>query len=555
VTDDLDALASAYDDYDQRVFPTFAHIQGEYRFADRFEDVSRAAEVRDIDEARDFARRAEAIPEAGLGAQDLITREMLIWDATARADLAAARLAEFGADPINGPQSMLPVAIPNLTLPSADVAEAMIGKYHGIATMYRDLADRHREGLGHGRTPATFAVSGTVEQLDAWLAGSPADDPLLDVAEPMGLADPDGWRAHLARIVDDEIRPAMAIYRDALRDEVLPHARPDERCGLSWLSDGAEAYASTIRFYTTVSMSPQAIHDVGLRQIESLAEEYRTLGPEAVGSGDLDTIFERMRSDPALHHTSGAEIVAASKTALAKATAAMGDWFGIVPKAGCEVEEVQTGGQAFYFAPAKDGSRGGVFFVNTADPSGWGRFDIESMAYHEGVPGHHLQLAISSELDGIPNFRKRAFVAAYDEGWGLYAERLADEMGLYSTPLDRMGMLSNDSLRACRLVVDTGLHAFGWSRRRAIDYMLEHSPMSEGHITAEVDRYAVVPGQALAYMLGRLEIQRIRAAAETALGDRFDIRTFHDAVLGAGPMPLPMLDRHVGDWIAATAAG
>jgi uncharacterized protein (DUF885 family) len=261
-----------------------------------------------------------------------------------------------------------------------------------------------------------------------------------------------------------------------------------------------------------------------------------------------------MRSDPALRHTDGGEIVAASKVAMAKATAAMGDWFGILPKAGCEVEEVSSGGQAFYFAPAKDGSRGGVFFVNTADPSGWGRFDIESLAYHEGIPGHHLQLAISSELEDIPNFRKRAFVAAYDEGWGLYTERLADEMGLYSTPVDRMGMLSNDSLRACRLVVDTGMHAFGWSRRRAIDYMLENSPMSESHITEEVDRYAVVPGQALAYMLGRLEIQRIRAAAEAELGDRFDIKAFHDTVLASGPMPLPMLDRHVRDWVDASVA-
>ena len=170
--------------------------------------------------------------------------------------------------------------------------------------------------------------------------------------------------------------------------------------------------------------------------------------------------------------------------------------------------------------------------MNTSDPTGWARYEIESTSYHEGIPGHHLQLAIAAELESVPEFRKRAFIAAYGEGWGLYTERLADEMGLYSSPLDRMGMLSADSMRACRLVVDTGMHALGWSRRQAIDYMLANSPMREGHVTAEIDRYAVTPGQALAYMIGRLEIQRIRREAEAALGDRFRIKEFHDTVLG-----------------------
>jgi uncharacterized protein (DUF885 family) len=231
----------------------------------------------------------------------------------------------------------------------------------------------------------------------------------------------------------------------------------------------------------------------------------------------------------------------------------MADWFGILPKADCDVEATESGAVAYYFPPAKDGSRGGVFFMNTSDPTAWGRYQIEATAYHEGIPGHHLQLAISGELHDVPEFRKRAFIAAYGEGWGLYTERLADEMGLYSSPLDRMGMLSADSLRACRLVVDTGMHAFGWSRQRAIDYMLENSPMRDSQVIPEIDRYAVFPGQALAYMIGRLEILRMRAEAKEALGDRFDIKGFHDTVLGSGLMPLPILDRLVKDWVAATA--
>jgi uncharacterized protein (DUF885 family) len=231
----------------------------------------------------------------------------------------------------------------------------------------------------------------------------------------------------------------------------------------------------------------------------------------------------------------------------------MGDWFGILPRADCDVEATNNGALAYYFPPPQDGSRGAVFFMNTGVPSDWGRYQIEATAYHEGIPGHHLQIAIASELEGIPEFRKRAFLAAYGEGWGLYTERLADEMGLYSTPMDRVGMLCADSMRACRLVVDTGMHALGWSRQQAIDYMVANSPMREGQVRAEIDRYVTSPGQALAYMIGRLEIQRIRAEAEAALGDRFDIRAFHDTVVGSGCMPLPTLERHVRDWVTASA--
>lgn len=239
---------------------------------------------------------------------------------------------------------------------------------------------------------------------------------------------------------------------------------------------------------------------------------------------------------------------------MTKARAATVDWFGLVPKADCHVEEVKTGAGAYYFPPAKDGTRGGTVFWNTADPTGWGRFEIEAVAYHEGIPGHHLQMAIAAELEGIPEFRRQMNLAAYIEGWGLYAERLADETGLYSTPLDRLGMLSDDSLRACRLVVDTGMHALGWSRHQAIEYMVRNSPISEGQLAAEIDRYIASLGQALAYMLGRLEILRMRTDARARLGDRFDIKAFHDTVLGSGALPLRLLDRVVSSWADEVAA-
>jgi uncharacterized protein (DUF885 family) len=553
VTDDVARLASEYQDFRQRISPILAHLQGDYRFADRAEDVSRAAEDAEIAESRAFADRAEAIAEHALAGQDRLTRELIAWDAGARADLAEARLAEITVNPFWGPQAELPVMLPKLGLPTAEVADAMPPKLRGIGRLFRDLGERHREGRARGRLPARVLVEQTIAQLDAWLARPVNEDPLLVTPSP-AVADPEHWTAGLRAVIESDVRPTLTAYRDILRDELLTAARPDDQVGLRWIPGGDDAYARAICFYTTLSKSPAEIHEIGLAQVARLADEYRDIGSVVMGTTDLERILEGLRSDPALHHTNGPDIVEASEAALAKARAAMGDWFGIVPRADCHAEEVTTGGSAFYLAPAKDGTRGGVVFWNTADPTGWGRFAIEATSYHEGVPGHHLQGAIAAELEGIPEFRRQMFLPAYGEGWGLYAERLADEMGLYSTPLDRLGMLATDSLRACRLVVDTGLHALGWSRRQAIEYMVRNSPLREGPVTAEIDRYIAVPGQALAYMLGRLEILRMRAAARARLGDRFDIKAFHDAVLGSGALPLPILGRVVGSWADEVAA-
>jgi len=549
MVEDVNALAQEYFEYLLTVWPTWGHLMGNYQHADRFDDVSRGGEDDEIRTRRAFVDRALAIPTVDLSAQDLISREMIAFDGRRNADILDARFEEFAVDPIFGQQAGLPVRMPKFPIPDGRVAEAMIAKTRGIATNFRDMSDRLLEGLARDRTPAAFACDDTVAQIDRWLAKPVADDPLLNTAEPTGVADADAWRARLRRVVETDVRPALAQYRDTIRDRIRPRARADEHVGLSWLADGDDAYTRMIRYHTTLERSAREIHDTGLEQIEKLADEYRALGPEVLGTSDLGEIFGRLRDDPALHHVNGPDIVAASKAALARATAAMADWFGIVPKAGCDVEEVQAGAIAYYFPPARDGSRGGVFFMNTSDPSGWGRYQIEATSYHEGVPGHHLQLAISTELTSIPEFRKRAFIAAYGEGWGLYSERLANEMGLYSTSLDRMGMLAADSMRACRLVVDTGMHAMGWSRQRATEYMTANSPMRVSQIVPEIDRYAVTPGQALAYMIGRLEIQRLRREAEAALGDRFAIKAFHDTVLGSGLLPLPVLDRVVRDWI------
>ena len=384
-----------------------------------------------------------------------------------------------------------------------------------------------------------------MSQLDGLLSKPVADDPLLITTTPPHGLDVDAWKGRLREVVESDVRPGLRAYRDVLRDEVLPLGRPDDRCGLSWVPDGDAAYAATLRQFTTTTKTAQEIHDIGLAQIEKLADEYRSLGPEVVGTDDLPQIFKAMRSEPRLHFTNGDELITASEVAMQRAWDAMPDWFEVLPQAPCAVQPTTTGAKAFYFPPAGDGSRGGTFFVNIADPTSWGTFELESMAFHEGIPGHHLQLAIASELSDVPEFRKHIHNAAYAEGWGLYTERLSDEMGLYSSAVDRMGMFSADSMRACRLVVDTGLHALGWSREQAVDYMVANSPLAEGVVRPEVDRYIVSPGQACSYMVGRLEIQRMRAEAEQRQGQDFDIRKFHSAVLDSGSLPLGVLDRVV----------
>jgi uncharacterized protein (DUF885 family) len=541
----IDELAEDYFTAYLDAAPTEAHVLGKYAWADRFENLTRLEEDRQIAELRGFLAAAEAIEDGDLDERSRLTRDVLAHDARARADLLEARLRTYTADPIFGPQTALPLIIGMLSIPTPDVAEAMVSKFEAIGQSYVDLAERQREGLAAGRVAPEFAVAATIAQIDDALAVSPADDALLGTtALPEGV-DADAWRARMVAAIERSVRPGMAAYRDVLRDRVLPRARPDDRVGLRWLDGGEDAYARTLRYFTTTTRTAEEIHQIGLQQIAQLADEYRALGPEVVGTDDLQEIFEAMRADPKLHVENAEQLVDGTRVAIDRAWGAMPAWFEVLPQAPCGVQATTTGAKAFYFPPAADGTRGGSVFVNVVDPRAWGTFEIESLAFHEGIPGHHLQLAIAAELDDLPEFRKHIHNAAYAEGWGLYSERLADEMGLYTAAVDRMGIFSADSLRACRLVVDTGLHALGWSREQAVDYMVANSPMTEGICRPEVDRYILHPGQATSYMIGRLEILRMRTEAQDRQGERFDVRAFHSAVLDNGSLPLEVLDEVV----------
>ena len=553
MADDIQTLAAAYFEHLSEMEPTEAHLRGDYRYIDRFEDLSRDARDADVATRWDFAARARLVDPTGLDAADRITRDTLIFDAETTAAIGEMRQEEFNVDPVLGMQTMLPVIVRHMSVETPGHAEAMLDKYVAIARAYDQATQRLREGIANGRTPAQFAVVKTVAQIDDQLAVSIDDDPLLDVQVPPAFTENQttAWKGRLATTVAEAIRPAMARYRDVIRDEVGPAARPNDEAGVMWLSEGEVLYERAIRRWTTLPMQADEVHEIGLQQIDRLADEYRELGVEVLGTADLTEIFSRLRDDPEFHHTTGEDVIAASQAAFTRAKAAMGAWFGNLPETDCEVSETKAGALAFYLQPADDGSRPGIFFMNTADPASWGKHEVEATSFHEGIPGHHLQVAIATEVgDSVPAFRRHGYIGAYAEGWALYAERLADEMGLYGSQLDRMGMLSLDSLRSSRLVVDTGIHALGWSRQRAIDFMAENSPMSLHTIEEEVDRYISFPGQALSYMIGRLEIQRIRSDAEAALGDRFDIKGFHDVVLGSGGMTLETLDRMVAAWVA-----
>jgi len=554
---DLRALADEYWEYTLKSQPTNAHMIGDYRYMDRMEDGSRSGEDADIAMQRSFVARAEAFDPPTLDAADRITRDTLIYEAGTSAGVAEMRQAEFGIDPIFGPQAVFQVVIPQMSVETPGHAEKMLAKYSSIAVMLDQASDRLREGIAAGRVNADFAVTRTVEQIDALLDTPIEDDVFLKAQMPAEFTEEDAaaWQAKAALIVEGEVRPAYERYRDVIRDEVGPTARTDEEAGLKYLPDGDLVYARLIERYTTLPLQAGEIHEIGLQQIERLAQEYLELAGPLLGTTSLEDIFTALREDPDLHHTTGEGVVKQSEEAFAAAKAEMPDWFGRLPQSDCFVEETLHGPVAFYYPPAEDGSREGTFFMNTVDPTSWGTYEVQSTSFHEGIPGHHLQIAIAQELgDSVPAFQRNGFISAYGEGWGLYTERLADEMGLYSSDLDRVGMLSADSMRACRLVVDTGMHALGWSRQQAIDYVAANSPLAMYTIIEEIDRYLSFPGQALSYMIGRIEIQRMRAEAESALSDDFDIKGFHDVVLGSGLVTLPTLDRMVADWVESERA-
>lgn len=520
----------------------------------RLADYSEHARQRTKDQMLAVARAATMIDPETLSGPDRITRELIVQQACAIAAEIEVRVEEFSvSDGLSSPALWPLMALPLITLVDGAMAEGYLDRLAGLPSYLETLAERQRIGLSHGLAAPEFLVRGGIAYVDRYLRNG--DDPLRGVLPREPVA---GFEQRRDALIADVVRPAYKRYREFLAAVLLPAARPDGQAGLWWQPDGEGRYAALINVHTTTERTPEELHSAGLALIDGLAGEYAEIGSRAFGTSDVCAIFKRMRSDPTLRWSDGEELLASARAAIARAEAVAPRWFGRLPTARVEVRpvpaaEAEGGSTAYYTPPSLDGSRPGTYFANTFNASERYRYLSEAIAFHEVVPGHHFQITTALGLRDLPLLRRIAEINAYAEGWGLYAERLADEMGLYSDDLARLGMLTEDSMRAARLVVDTGLHAKGWSRQQAVDYLTEHTPMAPVEIESEVDRYAAVPAQALSYMVGRLEIQRIRAAAQQVLGDRFDIREFHDVVLGGGPLPMPILDTVVREWAATRA--
>jgi uncharacterized protein (DUF885 family) len=436
----------------------------------------------------------------------------------------------------------------------------MVARWQKMGPTIDEEIANLRRGLAAGKVATRGAVSHVITQLDQLLAKSDAEWTLRAPASAPhtgpGWSDADrrAFTAGLDAAIAGSIRPAFQRYRQTLVTDILPRARDDQHVGLSNVPGGAACYLRMIQVHTSLALTPDEIHRFGLAEIERLRAEAIHLGSEIFHTTDFDEIRHRLQSDPALFFKTRDEIEAKAIAALARSTAAMPRFLGRLPRTPCTVKRIASYEEAdspiaYYRPPAVDGSRPGAYYVNTSEPTTRPRYEAEALAFHESIPGHHVQIAIAQELVGLPEFRKHVGVTAFVEGWGLYAERLSDDLGLYSGPLDRLGMLSLELWRAGRLVVDTGMHAFGWSRQKAVDYLAANTIIASNNVLTEVDRYIGWPAQALAYKIGQREILSLRAEAKRRLGARFDLRAFHDVVLDSGAVSLPVLRAQITSWL------
>lgn len=554
----LRSLADRYWEARLEASPLFATFLGDHRYDDRVDDLSSDADQAQRATWGAFREEAEAIDADALDETDRVTRLLLIEELGDAIESIDARLIELASDQMQGIHAELLTMAGQLRAAEPEHATMAVTRVRAMGEMLDQAAERYRAGLAAGRTPAAACIDRSINQVAGYLRSDLELDPFANLAGPEGWEGEEAWRADLRTAVADHLRPAFARYQAVLADELAPAARPDDRPGLCWLDDGAELYALLVRHHTGLDLTPQELHDIGMEEVtQRLPAEYARLGEAAFSTTDLPAIFDRILNDPELRYRDGQEILDHATACLEAATAAMGDWFGILPQAPCVLTPVPSfleadAPAAYYTPPAPDGSRPGEYHVNLHDPTGRGRAETASIAFHEAIPGHHLQLAIAAERTELPAFRRLSWGhTAYVEGWALYTERLAEEMGLYPTDIDRLGMLASDSWRACRLVVDTGLHAMGWTRQQAIDFMVANAPVAADEIATEIDRYIGMPGQALAYKAGQREILRLRAEAEARLGPRFSLPAFHDVVLGAGTVSLRVLGDRVAAWDGA----
>jgi len=566
----LNAFFETYDQTELEFGPLGKSFRGirdeDYGTWGDFSDADAVAEQERLIAARDQMRaqfaNADLTPESGLSYQ-LFERM-----AARRTAAFAFRQNDYIFDQMNGAQSGLPAFLINIhRVSSVSEAEAYVSRLAGLGVVIDQLiaeADRRAEG---GVIPPDWVFPYVLSDTRNVITGAPFTE---GVDAPL-FADLQS-KVNALEISDEEKADLIARGRAALVESVGPayerlyamlerhQAIAPEEDGIWRLSDGADYYTERLRYYTTTDLSADEIHQIGLEQVERIHGEMRAIMAQVGFEGTLQEFFTHLRTSDEYFYTTREAYLADANAVIAAMRERLPEFFGRLPQADLVVQPVeafreQSAGKAFYNAPTPDGSRPGTYYVNLFNLRDMSRTELEALAYHEGVPGHHLQRALQVEGGSIPPFRRFGGFTAYTEGWGLYSEELGKDMGGYTDPYSDFGRLGMELWRACRLVVDSGIHHMRWSREEAIAYLQENTPNPEGDISRAIERYIVYPGQATAYMIGKLKIMELRQRAMDTLGEDFDYRGFHDAVLAPGPVPLDILETGVDAWIASVQAG
>jgi uncharacterized protein (DUF885 family) len=557
------SLARLADDYWRFVLeenPLLSTYLGDRARDEEMPDLSADAHDRAVERLKDLASEVDEIDGNKLAEPDRVTRDVLSNVLRSALDTEVCHLPWWNVNPLDGVQETLAELPQTHGISRPEHARALGVRYLKASVMLDQQIDNLRHGLKKGFSSPKIAVDHVIAQLKAMLAQPPEASTFISLAQlPEDWRDDDKVevRKHLAEAVRSGLYPALQRYLSFLETEYLPAARSE--VGVSANKNGGDCYIARIKALTGYDLSPEEIHKIGLAELEKNEAQMKEISLRLSGSDDLRALKEKLRADRKEHVSSPRELLEYDRLIVQRAEAVLPKIVGRMPSRRVELRPLEAFRErdapaAYYEEGAWDGARPGYYYVNTYDTPHRLLFQREALAFHEAVPGHHVQLTLAQELKGLPAFRRAVGQTAFVEGWAHYAELLADELGLYSGDEARFGMLSDQALRAARLVVDTGLHTQGWSREQAIQYLVDHTAEPPDECEREVDRYIVWPAQALAYKLGQLEFLRLRAEAKDALGDRFDLRAFHDAVLSNGAIPLPVLRRVMTQWTEARLA-
>ena len=499
--------------------------------------------------------RARRIDGAALlGTSDWATYGILRAELEGRVAERVCRYPLWRLNTSSGWQTRYPSLARAQPVGTAAYREQALRRWRQLPRYIDTDAANLKEGLRRGYSAPRPVVEGVIRQLDGLLAARPDSSPFASPAQRDPLPE---FRIAFIAIVRDRIMPAVRRYREFLAGEYLPRARGS--IAVSAIPNGEACYRASVLRYTTLALPGDSIFQRGRRELAAIEARMSELGRRAFGNGDVPALLTRLKTEPGLTFRTRQEIIDSSAAAVARAEAAVPRWFGLLPRAKVVIEPYpefrqRTGAVPSYNSAAEDGSRPGIFWINTWAPEKQSRAKLESTAFHEAVPGHHFQVTIAQERGKSHRLARYFSNSGYVEGWALYAETVAGEMDVFSSDVGRMGLLASQAWRAARLVLDAGIHTQGWTREQAAEFLAAHTVIAPTIVQGEIDRYISVPGQASSYMLGNLEIRALRAEAERRLGDRFDIRAFHDRVLEDGALPLPLLRAKLAAWIDASTS-